>query len=119
MINIVLPTELLITILENSTIVCLFVCTKWHDIITDKKNAVVETCPNIECGRIIMYGTSRAFSWNNYNSFWNSYNDKCARKNKAVNFGTDDTMFSFCLYPHHYEPSNTIHKCQCGLSKLH
>lgn len=119
MINILLPRELLVGILEKSTIVCLFVCTKWRDLCTDKKNDIVKTCPNIECERIITYGTSFAFSWKNYDSYWILYNEKCDRKNKALNFGTDAYMFSFCLYPHHHEPSGYQHMCQCRLSKLH
>ena len=32
-----IPIELLVDILRHSTIVCLFVCNKWHDLSVDKK----------------------------------------------------------------------------------
>jgi hypothetical protein len=113
-----IPTELLVNILRHSTIVCLFVCNKWHDLSTDKKNMIVKTCANTSCNRIIMYGTTRAFSWKNYNSYYEELDKKHEILNPLANLNNSSNFFSFCLHPRQYVPCGHTYKCRCGSTEL-
>ena len=122
-----LVSDLLVIILSNCNIACIFVCKKWLELCTDKQNNIIETCSNIKCNRILKFNKQFVFNRGNYFAYVNWHNERLdlMKKKKVPAWhmlgSTDVIDLTYCICPYIYIPSTADfrdQKCSCGKSFL-